>query len=162
MGKLIKKDAEIYRKFFKEQAKLLGIEVFYRYPVDMEFSLHSQEDPRGYSEEIKLNVIFDQSPRLSTLRKLGWVSEDPSDKPYIVQVPYDTPNLQKGSLIILPAPLPLSPSKEFKITDITVDQVLPDSWYCKLAPRFEKYEALTPKDYENKPNTFLKVDDRAI
>ena len=49
MGELFKKDAEIYRKFFKEQAKLLGVRVQYRYPVDMNFTLHGQEDPKGYS-----------------------------------------------------------------------------------------------------------------
>lgn len=158
MGQLFQRDAELYRRFFKEQAKLLGVHVQYKYPVDMKFTVHGQEDPLGYSEPIEMDVIFDQSPRLKTLRKLGWVSEDPNDKPYIIQVPYDTPNLQKGSLIIIPSPLPLEPSKVFKITEITVDHVLPDSWYCKVAPKFEKQDALTSKDYKDKPNSFLKVD----
>lgn len=162
MGELFKRDAEIYRKFFKEQAKLLGVRVQYQYPVDMKFTLHGQEDPLGYSEPVDIDIIFDQSPKLKTLRKLGWVSEDPSDKPYIIQVPYDTPNLQKGSLITLPAPLPLEPSKVFKITEITVDQILPDSWYCKVAPKFDKMNALEPKDYKDKPNSFLKVDNDPV
>lgn len=162
MGELFKRDAELYRKFFKEQARLLGIHVQYQYPVDMDYTLHGQEDPKGYSELIELDVIFDQSPKLKTLKKLGWVSEDPSDKPYLVQVPYDTPNLQKGSLIILPAPLPLGESKVFKITDISVDQVLPDSWYCKLAPKFEKMNTLKPKDYQDKPNSFLRIDNDPV
>lgn len=162
MGELFNKDAELYREFFKEQAKLLGIKALYRYPVDLEFTLHGQENPRGYSEPEEIDIIFDQSPRLKTLRKFGWVSEDPSDKPYIVQVPYDTPNLQKGSLIILPSPLPLEPSRVFKITEISVDQVLPDSWYCKVAPKYEKQNALSPEDYENKPNSFLKIENNVI
>lgn len=158
MGQLFQEDALIYREFFKEQAKLLGIQVKYQYPVDMDYTLHGQEDPKGYSEPVDLDIIFDQSPKLKTLKKLGWISEDPSDKPYMIQVPYDTPNLQKGSLIILPSPLPLVPSKVFKITDITVDQILPDSWYCKVAPKFEKKDALKPEDYKDKPYSFLKVD----
>lgn len=162
MGTLFKKDAEIYRRFFKEQARLLGVHVQYMYPIDMEFSVHGQENPRGYSEPIELDIIFEQSPKLKTLRKLGWVSEEGSDKPYLIQVPYDTPNLQKGSLIVLPSPLPLEPSKIFKITDIAVDQILPDSWYCKVAPKFEKLNSLTPQDYRDKPNSFLKVDNDTI
>lgn len=161
MGLLFQNDATIYREFFKEQAKLLGIRVQYRYPIDMEFTVHSQEDPRGYSEPIDMDVIFDQSPKLKTLRKLGWVSEDKSDKPYLVQVPYDTPNLQKGCLIILPSPIPNSEARVFKITDIVVDQILPDSWYCKLAPKLEKMNVLTSKDYEDKSYSFLKVDQDA-
>lgn len=162
MGELFQRDAEIYRNFFKEQAKLLGVHVQYKYPIDMEFTVHGQENPLGYSEPIEMDIIFDQSPKLKTLKKLGWVSEDPSDKPYLVQVPYDTPNLQKGSLIILPSPLPLEPSKVFKITDITVDQILPDSWYCKVAPKYEKQNALKPSDYKDKPNSFLKVDNNVL
>lgn len=146
MGDLFKKDAEIYRRFFKEQAKLLGIKVQYQYPIDMKFKVNSQEDPLGYSEPIDLNIIFETSPKLTTLRKLGWVSEDKKDKPYIVQVPYDTPNLQKGCLISLPSPIPGSDSRVFKVTEITFDQILPDSWYCKLAPKFEKINDLTPSD----------------
>lgn len=161
MGTLVGRDAEIYRKFFKEQAKLLGVTVQYQYPIDMEFTVHGQENPKGYSDPIDMDVIFDQSPKLKTLRKLGWNSEDPSDKPYIIQIPYDAPNLQKGCLITIPAPLPLSPSRVFKITDITVDQVLPDSWYCKVAPKLDQMNAIKPDNYSDKPNSFIRVDNRA-
>lgn len=162
MGELFRKDATIYRKFFKEQARLLGVKVQYMYPVDMDFTLHGQEDPRGYSEPIEMDIIFDQSPRLKTLKKLGWVSEDKEDKPYLVQLPYDAPNLQKGCLITLPSPLPMTPSRVFKITDITVDQVLPDSWYCKVAPKVDRKDVLTPEDYKDKPHAFLKVGNDAV
>lgn len=162
MGQLFNNDALIYRRFFKEQARLLGIHVLYQYPVDMDFTLHGQEDPKGYSEPIEMDVIFDQSPKLKTLKKLGWVSEDKEDKPYLVQLPYDAPNLQKGCLITLPSPLPLISTNVFKVTDIVVDQILPDSWYCRLAPKFEKMNKLTPEDYKDKSYSFLKVDNDAI
>lgn len=162
MGELFQNDAIIYRRFFKEQARLLGIKVQYRYPVDMDYSLHGQNDPRGFSEPIELDIILDQSPKLKTLKKLGWMSENPDDKPWIAQLPYDTPNLQQGCLIDFTAPEPLGTQKSFKVTDITVDQILPDSWYCKLAPQFEKQNVLKSKDYEDKSYSFLKVDQDAI
>lgn len=161
MGDLFRNDAEIYRKFFKEQARLLGIKVQYQYPVDMEFTTHAQENPRGYSVPIEMDIIFDQSPKLKTMKKLGWVSEDPSDKPYLVQLPYDAPNLQAGCLVTLPSPIPGSQSRVFKITDIAVDQILPDSWYCKVAPKIDKAGALKPEDYKDKSFSFLKVDQDA-
>lgn len=161
MGTLFQRDAELYRRYFKEQARLLGVHVQYQYPVDMDFTLHAQENPLGYSEPIEMDIIFDQSPRIKTLRKLGWVSKDKDDKPYIIQIPYDAPNLQKGCLITIPSPLPLEPSQVFKITEITVDQILPDSWYCKVAPKFEEMNKLKPKDYQDSPSAFLKVDNRA-
>lgn len=159
MGELFRNDATIFRKFFKEQARLLGIHVQYQYPVEMEFEHTGQENPLGYSELIEMDIIFDQSPKLTTLKKLGWVSEDPQDKPYVVQLPFDAPNLQKGCLLHLPAALPDMESRIFKITEIQSDQVFPDSWYCKVAPKFDEKDALKPKDYEEKPFSFLKVDD---
>lgn len=158
MGTLFQHDATIYRRFFKEQAKLLGIPALYQYPIEMDHTAHAQEDPKGYSDPIPLDIIFDQSPKLKTWKKLGWVPESPEDNSYLIQVPYDTPNLQKGSLITLPSPLPLIPSRVFKITEITVDQVLPDSWYCKVAPKFEKMNALTEEDYKDKPNAYLHIE----
>lgn len=160
MGTLFQKDATLFRKYFKEQARLLGIHVQYRYPIDQKFTIHGQEDPLGYSEPIEMDIIFSESPKLATLKKLGWVSEDPADKPYLVQLPYDTPNLQKGCLLDLPSPI--GESKTFKITEISFDQVFPDSWYCKVAPKFEKMNALTEKDYKDKPYSFLKVDDDEV
>lgn len=162
MGSLFRKDAELFRRFFKEQARLLGIHVQYHYPVEMDFTVHGQERPIGYSDPIEMDIIFDQSPRMKTLRKLGWVSEDPADKPYIVQLPYDAPNLQKGCLIVIPSPRPLEPSREFKVTEITADQVLPDSWYCKVAPKVDHQFSIEKNDYKDKPNTFLKVGNDAI
>lgn len=158
MGELFNNDALIYRRFFKEQAKLLGIKVKYQYPVDMKFTNSGQENPKGYSEPIDMDIIFSQSPKLSTLRKLGWVSQDPSEKPYLVQLPYDAPNLQKGCLLILPAPDPLTSTNVFKITEITVDQILPDSWYCKVAPKFGEMNALKQEDYITNNNSFLKIE----
>ncbi len=167
MGTLFDNDLVIYRQFFKEQAKLLGIHVKYKYPIDPELTLHGRDDQLGFSEPIELDIILSQSPKLSTLKKLGWVSENPDDKPWMCQVPYDTPNLQKNCRLFFDAPLPLGTTpgsegvKEFKITDITVDQIMPDSWYCKLAPVFEVPKTIKPKDYTEKSYTFLKVDQDA-
>ena len=160
MGTLFNADATLYRNFFKEQAKLLGIHVQYQYPIEMDYTLHGQEDPVEYSTPIEMDIIFSESPKLKTLKKLGWISEDPNDKPYMIQVPYDAPNLQKGCLITLPSPLPLTPNRVFKITDITVDQVLPDSWYCKVAPKMEEFKAIKQEDYKNKSFSFLDVNEQ--
>ena len=162
MGELFKNDATLYRKFFKEQAKLLGVHVQYRYPIDLDYTLHNQADVTGYSEPIELDIIFDQSPKLKTLRRLGFISEDPNDKPYIIQTAYDTPNLQKECLFYLPSPLPGTESRVFRVTEITMDQILPDSFYCRLAPVFEKKNVLSSKDYKDKSYSFLRVDERAI
>ena len=161
MGTLFNKDTTLFRGYFKEQAKLLGIPVKYRYPIDPELNLHGRDDQLGFSEPIEMNIILDQSPKLKTLKRFGWVSENPDDKPWIAQLPYDAPNLQKNCRIIFDPPTPLIGGKEFKITDISVDQIYPDSCYCKLAPVFEVPKTLKPEDYKDKPYSFLKVDQDA-
>ena len=69
MGILTKQDTTIFRKWFKEMAMLRGISVIYKYPIDMTFSLYAEEDPRGFSEDIPMNIIFEENPKMSTLRK---------------------------------------------------------------------------------------------
>ena len=96
MGLLTQNDSTIFRSYFKEMAKLIGIRVLYQYPIDMNFTIYAEEVPKGFSEEIELDIIFDENPKVTTLRKYGWVSELPEDKPYMAALPFDTKNLCKG------------------------------------------------------------------
>ena len=61
MGLLTKQDSTIFRNFFKEMAMLRGIQVIYQYPIDMEFSLHAEENPKGFSEPIPMDIIFEDA-----------------------------------------------------------------------------------------------------
>lgn len=158
MGLLTQKDSTIFRKFFKEMAKLRGISVVYQYPIDMNFTIYAEEDPRGFSEEIKMDIIFTENPKVTTLRKYGWVSQLPEDKPYMAELPYDAPNLCKGCRISIFPPLPLAPKRVFVITDIQANLEFPDSWVCKLAPVFEK-KTTNKLDYKDKNNVFINVKD---
>lgn len=155
MGLLTKKDATIFRKYFKEMAKLRGIPVIYQYPIDMEFSLYAEEDPKGFSEPIPMDIIFEENPKMATLRKYGWVSEVPEDKPYIAQLPYDAKNLCKGCRVTIPSPFPTTPGRVFVITEITGNLEFPDNWVCKLAPVFHN-KPQKPVDYENTNYNFIK------
>lgn len=155
MGLLTKKDATIFRKYFKEMAKLRGIPVIYQYPIDMEFSLYAEEDPRGFSEPIPMDIIFEENPKMATLRRYGWVSEVPEDKPYIAQLPYDAKNLCKGCRVTIPSPFPTTPGRVFVITEITGNLEFPDNWVCKLAPVFHN-KPQKPVDYENTNYNFIK------
>ena len=155
MGLLTKKDATIFRKYFKEMAKLRGIPVIYQYPIDMEFSLYAEEDPKGFSEPIPMDIIFEENPKMATLRRYGWVSEVPEDKPYIAQLPYDAKNLCKGCRVTIPSPFPTTPGRVFVITEITGNLEFPDNWVCKLAPVFHN-KPQKPVDYENTNYNFIK------
>lgn len=155
MGLLTKPDSTIFRKYFKEMAKLRGISVIYQYPIDMQFSMYAEEDPIGFSEDIPMDIIFEENPKMATLRKYGWVSEVPEDKPYIAQLPFDAPNLVKGCRITIPPPFPLGQGRIFVITEITGNLEFPDSWVCKLAPVM-KGKPKEPLDYSETNYNFIK------
>ena len=159
MGILTNKDAAIFRKMFKEMAKLRGIKVLYQYPIDMEFTIYAEENPKGFSEEIPMDIIFDENPKVTTLRKYGWVSELKEDKPYIAILPFDAPSLCKGCRIILEPIMSVASKRVFVITDIQSNFEIPDSWTCKLAPVFFNKTEDKLKEYKDKNNVFMKLDD---
>ena len=158
MGELTRKDSTIFRGFFKEMARLRGIRVKYQYPIDMNFTIYAEENPKGFSEEIMIDIIFNENPKITTLRKYGWVSETPEDKPYIAELPFDAKNLCKGCRITMLSPAPISSERVFVVTDIQANLEFPDSWVCKLAPVF--FNKTEDKlDYTDKNNVFMNLSD---
>ncbi len=158
MGELIRRDTELFRKRFKEMAKLRGIRVMYQYMLNnYEYSIHSELKAQ-YSAPMPLDIIFFDYNNQKTLKRLGWFSENADDKPYVAQVPYDTPYLQKGCRIIMGSAT--TPDfKVFRIEDIQTIMQFPDSWWVKLAPEFE--DAMPPEqhDYTQSDFKFLKQGD---
>lgn len=104
MHNLINSDSLRFRSYFKEMSKLRGIPVWYRYPMEQDFTLHTElRWDVAMSDITPLNIIFDENPRITTLRNLGWVSELPENKPYVMYLPMDTPSLTAGSQVIIPS-----------------------------------------------------------
>ena len=158
MGRLTRGDATIFRKMFKEMSDLLGIPVFYQYPIDMKFTIYAEENPEGFSEKIPMNIIFDENPKVSTLRKYGWVSEVGDDKPYLASLPFDAPNLCKGCRITMRPIMSLDSEKVFVISEIQTNFDIPDSWVCKLTPVYNKKTEDKIQEYKNSTNVFIKTD----
>jgi hypothetical protein len=159
MGLLVNTDAARFRGYFKEMAKLLGIEVEYQYPIDMDYSTYGDENPLGFSEPTPMDIIFEENPKISTLKKLGWWVEGEDRQPYTAELPYDAPNLAKGCRILIPSGL-RDQSRVFVITDIKANLQFADSWICKLAPVFhnKNTEKQVTVDTKKHNNSFIKLD----
>ena len=157
MGLLTGEDSKLFRQFFKEMAKLRGISVQYIYPIDEETSIHGQIFPE-FSSIYNIDIIFESTPKIKTLKNYGWVSEDNSDKPYIAYLPYDTPGIKTKARLKL---FPIGSEKDgkwFEITDIHESIEFPDAYICKLAPVF-----ITEKeklDYEQTNNNYIEGDNQ--
>lgn len=136
MGLLTQQDSTLFRKFFKEMAKLRGISVKYIYPVDEDVTIYAEIKPK-FSSIFNLDIIFETLPKVKTLKNYGWFSENDENKPYIAYLPYDTPHIQTKSRIQIPTIGNEKEGKWFEITDIQQALEFPDTYICKLAPIYE-------------------------
>ena len=139
MGLLNRQDSKIFRQYFKEMVKLIGIQVAYMYVKNQSMTIHS-EDNSNLSLPIPLNILFDDNPSIDTLNKLGWVSELNTQQPIIVNLPYDTPHLAVNCRIIVESTDGTPRPRVFKITKIQSDLEYPDAYTCAIVPVFDQYE----------------------
>lgn len=157
MGLLTQEDSTLFRSFFTEMTKLRGISVDYIYPVEENVTIHAQIIP-NFSSVYHLDIMFETSPKLKTLKNYGWVSENKENKPYIAYLPYDTPHIQTKARIKI---IPVGVGKEgkwFEITDISEAIEFPDAYICKLAPVFvSEKEKL---NYEETNNNYIEGDNQ--
>jgi hypothetical protein len=156
MGLLTKNDSELYRHWFKEAARLRGLKITYRYVLSQQVSPHGEFINQVLSDSIELDAIYSENPKVKTLKALGWFSEDKSDKPYIIMLPFDTPHISNESRVFVPTYMELNDVREFRITDIKSLIEYPDCWICKLAPVM-KSEA-TLEDFKDTNFNYIKED----
>lgn len=162
MGTLIQKDAKLFRGWFKEMAKLIGIRVLYQYMhTDKSFDVHGALKGT-YSDPENLDIIFIEYPDQKTLKKLGWYSEDKEQRPIMAQLPYDTPNLQSGCRILIPYGVTEVDYKTFRITEIKTIPTMPDSYYVKLAPEFASIFSETLSDYSDSDFNMISGEDGTV
>ena len=159
MGLLVGKDSTLFRNYFDEMSKLIGIQVKYMYPIDMNFSMYGDENPLGFSEPEWISIIFDENPSIRTLKKYGWVTEGEERQPYMAQFSYNTENLAKGCRIEIPSNLP-DKGRLFVVTDMTTNLEFPESYMCKLAPVFhtKNTEEKINNSVTKSTNTFINID----
>lgn len=157
MGLLTNKDARLFRGFFKEVAYLRGIPVYYYYVESCDTSIHAEFKTK-LSDPIKMNIVFIENPKVNTLKRMGWVSENPDDKPYIAQLPIDAPYLSTESIIEIPPFAEFPRARKFKITLITSLLEYPDCFTCALAPIFDNKEE--KNDYSETNYNYVNTEDQ--
>lgn len=159
MGLLNRQDARIFRQYFSEMVKLIGISVGYQYIVERQKTIHS-EDNSKLSMPIRLDVLFDENPQVDTLNRLGWVSEINGQKPVVVNLPYNTPNLTVDARVIIESVDGVERPRVFKITQIVSDLEFPDAYTCALVPVFDQYTQKNQYTLVNHEKLNQDVSDR--
>ena len=135
-GLLLNNNAKLYRRWFREMVKLLGVMVIYKRPTkDKHYNLHAEQES-NYEDSMLVGCIFEEHIKQDTARKLGWDSELQTDKS-LIHVPYDLPGLQVGALFIIPSAFDNTKGRLFKVTRMSAEMIYPASITCELVQEYE-------------------------
>ena len=135
-GLLLGQDIKIFRGYFREMVRLLGIQVFYYEPrPDKHYTTYT-EIKSNYMEPVLVGCIFDEHPTQRTLKKMGWVSEL-QENSSIIHVDYDLPGLQQGALFSIPSGLDDGENRIFRVVKLSNSIVYPASMTCELVPEYK-------------------------
>lgn len=150
-GILLNQDIKLYRMWFKQMCSLQGIKVIHRAPQPGKHWTNFTELESNYQSPVVVDCIFEEHPTQKTMKKLGWDSELQTEES-IISVPYDTKDVQAGSLFILPSALDNTKGRLFRATELSTIMIYPASITCKLVPEWE--DAYTPTQSEFKHTSF--------
>lgn len=158
-GTLLSPDIKIYRKYFEEMVRLLGIQVVYYAPrLDKHYTLHT-EIVTDFQEPEVVGVIFSEYPDQKSMKKLGWNAEL-QEGSSLISVPYDLHDIQAGALFAIPSGLDHTSGRLFRVTQLSNTMVYPASITCEIVP---EYEDTIPEskvlDLKHNDFTYLRSED---
>ena len=156
-GILLTNDAKLYRQYFEEMVRLIGIYVLYRAPKPGKRYTTYAELEANYEQPILVGCIFNEHLPQQTLRKLGWMSEL-DESASVIEVPYHLKGLQQGALFIVPSGLDRGKGRLFRVTKLTNSIMYPDSITCQIVPEYEDVvDDITAYNYTG--NTFTMLNE---
>lgn len=145
------KNIKLHRKYFEQMLTMIGIFCIYRSPRNDKHWTTYSEIESNYNDPIKIGCIFQEHPDQRTMKKLGWNAELQTDAS-IISIPYDTPNIQVGGLIIVPSGIDNSQGRVFRITQISNEMIYPASLTCQIVPEY--YDEFDKSLYDHSTNSF--------
>ena len=143
-------DMKLQRNYFIEMASLIGVNLIYRAPrPDKHWTIYSEIES-NYYPPVLVSGIFNEFPEHKTMKKLGWNSEQ-LENISIVSLPYDTPNIQVGALVIVPSAFDRTKGRLFRIVKISGIMIYPASLTCQIVPEFE--DTYSKQSYNHKDDS---------
>lgn len=157
-GKLLNSDIKLHRRYFDEMVKLLGIQVIYRAPrPDKHWTTYSELES-NYQDPILVGCLFEEHPTQSTMKKRGWVSEL-QENSSLIDIPYDTPDIQVGALFIVPSGLDDGKGRLFRCVRLTNSIVYPSAITCEIVPEYENTYSSDNRDYTHSSFNLLNDEE---
>lgn len=147
MGSLYRKDLHKYKNYFDESAKLLGVDVQYRYIIKRKKETATGESVYSeLSEPIKQSVIIEAGlPKVESLKQLGWFV-DTTEEQLLVDFSVNTPNLQAGCRFTLESNENEEQIKEYSIIKLSNEELYPTCIKCLCISVLENESMLINND----------------
>lgn len=156
-GLLISDDIKLYRNWFKQMCELIGIKFLY-YPIkDKQYTTYTEIINNNQKPQVVYGIMEDH-PNQQTLKKLGWVAEL-QESESIIHVPYDLPDLQQGSLFVIPSGLDCAEGRLFRVVQLSNIMIYPASIACKIVPEYEDTFSNNQYDHTHTQFNLLNEED---
>ena len=134
-GLLINPPISLQRKNFQECCKLLGVNVMYSFPLSADKYSLQGEIETSYSYPEKVSCIFSNTLDQKTSKLLGWDAEL-QEEASVIHLPYDLHDLQIGCIVEVPSAFDNTPSRKFRIVEMSAIPIYPASIACKIIPEY--------------------------
>ena len=155
---MLEKNMKLHRHYFEEMCRLIGVKVIYRSPKQNKKYTTYGEIDSNYEQPQSVWCIFEEHPDQQTMKKLGWNSEL-LENALIIHVPYDLPNLQQGSLFIVPSAIDNTKGRVFQVVKMTMSMIYPSSISCQIVPYYEDEFTQTAFNYSQHNFNLLNGED---
>lgn len=152
-----------------EFVDLWGVETLF-YQVDVLVRDRYRDPEVRYMDPVPVDVLFDEDPR-PILKSHGWLTETGSELPFVIYVPMKDRagrplKVTDDCKVILQQKHRMTEIREFTITRVTGNHLMPMMWICKALPYREAHdfdpntaEVDKVKGIEDEKGTnYLKVD----
>jgi hypothetical protein len=89
---------------------------------------------------------------------MGWVTELQEDAS-LIDVPYDTPDLQFGALFFVPSGIDNATARLFRVVSLKNSMVYPSAITCEIVPEYENTYVRESFNYERSDFNLLTEEE---
>jgi hypothetical protein len=133
---IVDEEVQMLREMYDEGLEMQGVPVRYQYPLKNDYNTHGEQAADSFSEFIDTFVGVEAEPKISTIRKLGWVVENSADLPFLLHASFNLPEIQKGSKFFFAGLHTGLPSREFVVERMSMEFQVPDHIVCEVIPQY--------------------------
>ena len=151
---ILQNDLTIYRQWASEELDLYGVSAeYYQLKPNHSWTV-AGELAANYFDPRPIKLFFDQVPKISTLKKLGWVTEL-DQQASLVNILFTTPGIAVGCLFNIKDPLTPDSGRLFRVTKLQTGILYPSYVTCQIVPVLGTEPEETVDPYQGNKSIFL-------